>query len=55
MFDSHPRDYWERKLEDAGDLIWERVQRNLDLLDDPQVTANDYVIEYDHPVIGPSK
>ncbi|MDP7413813.1 MAG: CoA transferase [SAR202 cluster bacterium] len=55
VFAGRPRAYWERRLDEAGDLIWERVQRNLDLLDDPQVKANDYVIEYDHPVIGPSK
>ena len=27
----------------------------MDLLQDPQVIANNYVVDFDHPVIGPSK
>ena len=55
MFIIRPRPDWEKRLDEAGDLIWERVQRTLDLPNDPQVTANNYVINFDHPVIGPSK
>ena len=50
-----PRDEWERRLSEAGDLIYEKVQRTLDLRNDPQVVENNYVIDYDHPVLGPSK
>ncbi|MCH2506149.1 MAG: CoA transferase [Dehalococcoidia bacterium] len=43
---------WEESLRGSGDIIWERVQRNLDLPSDPQVVANDYIVQYDHPAIG---
>ena len=55
VFATRTRDQWVSKLIDAGDLIWERVQRTLDLTDDPQVTQNDYVVDFDHPVLGPTK
>ena len=43
---------WEESLRGNSDIIWERVQRNLDLPSDPQVVANDYIVQYDHPAIG---
>ena len=36
-------------------LIWERVQDVFDLPNDPQVIENDYLIDFDHPVLGPTK
>jgi crotonobetainyl-CoA:carnitine CoA-transferase CaiB-like acyl-CoA transferase len=45
---------WEESLRGNDDIIWERVQRNLDLPSDPQVVANDYIVRFDHPAIGPS-
>ena len=54
IFASKTRDEWEAILQNSSELIWERVQRTLDLPSDPQVVANQYVIEFDHPVIGPS-
>ena len=45
---------WEKSLQGNYDIIWERVQRNVDLPKDPQVVANDYIVEFDHPAIGPS-
>ena len=41
-------------LSQHKDLIWERAQRSHDLLKDPQVLKNNYVVEFDHPVIGKS-
>ena len=55
VFVTLPRLEWERRLKESGDLIWERVQRTLDLPNDPQVIANEYVVDFDHPVIGSSK
>ncbi len=49
------REEWEQRLDDAGDLIWERVQSILDLPDDPQVIKNDYLIDFDHSALGPTK
>ena len=43
---------WEESLRGNSDIIWEGVQRNLDLPSDPQVVANDYIVQYDHPAIG---
>ena len=52
VFKSRPRDEWERRLADAGDLIYEKVQRTLELREDPQVRLNKYMIDFDHPVLG---
>ena len=54
IFAARTRAEWEKSLEGNHDIIWERVQRNLDLPNDPQVSANNYIVEYDHPTIGPS-
>ena len=43
---------WAESFRGNSDIIWERVQRNLDLPSDPQVVANDYIVQYDHPAIG---
>jgi crotonobetainyl-CoA:carnitine CoA-transferase CaiB-like acyl-CoA transferase len=52
VFATRPRDEWEQRLASAGDLIWERVQTVHDLPHDPQVVANRYLTEFDHPVLG---
>ena len=54
IFALKTREQWVHILEGFEDLIWERVQRTLELPTDPQVVANDYIVEFDHPVIGPS-
>ena len=55
IFITRTRAEWERRLDDAGDLIWERVQSIMDLPDDPQVTRNDYLIDFEHPTLGATK
>jgi CoA:oxalate CoA-transferase len=52
IFATHTRTEWEARLRAAGDLIWERVQTVLDLPHDPQVIENNYLVEFDHPVLG---
>jgi crotonobetainyl-CoA:carnitine CoA-transferase CaiB-like acyl-CoA transferase len=52
VFATRTRDAWEQLLTNAGDLIWERVQTVLDLPHDPQVIANKYLTEFEHPVLG---
>ena len=44
---------WETILKNS-DLIWEKVQSTLDLQNDPQVTLNNYLVPFDHPIIGDS-
>ena len=55
IFESKTRDEWEGILSAVKNVIWERVQDVFDLLDDPQVVANNYIVDFDHPVLGPSK
>jgi crotonobetainyl-CoA:carnitine CoA-transferase CaiB-like acyl-CoA transferase len=55
IFESKPRDAWEGMFAGNGNIIWTRVQDVFDLPDDPQVIANNYIVDYDHPVLGPSK
>ena len=52
VFAARPRDEWMRVLKGRGDFIYTIVNSVSDLPDDPQVRANDYVVEYDHPALG---
>ena len=55
-FARHPRADWLRRLkEDPGDFIYTIVNTVDDLPDDPQVQANDYVVEMEHPQHGPTR
>ena len=44
---------WVKILKEAGDVICTPIQRLSDLINDPQVLANDYIIDYDHDTLGP--
>ena len=46
---------WDSHFRATGDFIYAMVQSVNDLVDDPQVIANDYITTFDHPVIGPVK
>lgn len=46
---------WLKILKEAGDIIRTPVQTLSDLVKDPQVWANKYIIDYDHKVFGPVK
>ncbi len=52
VFAARPRDEWMRILKSRGDFIYTVVNSVSDLLDDPQVRANDYVVDYEHPAHG---
>lgn len=55
-FARHSREEWLAKLkEDPGDFIYTIVNSVDDLPNDPQVRANDYVVEMDHPQHGPTE
>ena len=45
-------DVWIRDLRAAGDLICTPVNGVDDLPDDPQVRANDYIVDVEHPLVG---
>ena len=52
-FAKKPRDEWLRILrEDKSDIIYTIVNSVDDLPDDPQIKANDYIVEVDHPAHG---
>ncbi len=56
VFASRPRDEWLRVLhEHSGDFIFTVVNSLADLPEDPQVQANDYVVDFDHPAHGKVK
>ncbi len=51
-----PRDEWVRIFEERkAPFAYSPVQDYYDVLNDPQVLANDYVIEMDHPAAGKVK
>ncbi len=53
---SRTRDEWLRALrEDPGDYIYTIVNSVDDLPEDPQVRANKYVVELEHPQHGPTR
>ncbi len=53
VFASKPRDEWLRILrEHPGDFIFTVVNSLADLPADPQVQANDYIVDFDHPSHG---
>lgn len=46
---------WMKILKGAGDIICSPVQTIADLVNDPQVLANEYIVDYNHETIGPVK
>jgi crotonobetainyl-CoA:carnitine CoA-transferase CaiB-like acyl-CoA transferase len=53
IFATRPRDEWLRILrEHRGDFIFTVVNAVADLPTDPQVLANDYVVDFEHPAHG---
>jgi CoA:oxalate CoA-transferase len=52
IFASKPRDEWIRLLRAGGDFIFTVVNSVDDLPNDPQVLANDYIVDLEHPQFG---
>ncbi len=46
---------WMKILKEAGDIICTPIQSISDLANDPQVLANEYIIDCHHEVLGPVK
>jgi len=55
VFATKPRDEWMKILKHGGDFIYTIVNTISDLPSDPQIIANDYVVDYEHPEIGKTK
>jgi crotonobetainyl-CoA:carnitine CoA-transferase CaiB-like acyl-CoA transferase len=55
VFASKTYKEWDDILSSAGDFIYAPVQQLMELWDDPQVQANKYIVETDHPTLGKVK
>ena len=55
IFLTKPISEWMKILKQYSDLIPAPVQTITDLINDPQVLANDYIIDCNHEVLGPVK
>ena len=55
VFAQKTYDEWAQILRDSGDFIFAPVQQLSELKDDPQVIANGYIADVDHPVLGQVK
>lgn len=55
VFATRPRAEWLDLLRKGGDFIVTIVNSVDDLPDDPQVIANDYVVDFDHPTHGATR
>ncbi len=49
------REEWMKILHEGGDFIFTVVNSIADLENDPQVVANDYIVDYDHEIHGKMK
>jgi formyl-CoA transferase len=54
IFAQRPRAEWLEILAKGGDFIYTLVNSVDDLPDDPQMRANGYVVDFDHPSFGPT-
>lgn len=54
IFATKPRDEWLRILKSA-DIVCSEVNRPSELAEDPQVLANGYIVEFDHPERGKTR
>jgi crotonobetainyl-CoA:carnitine CoA-transferase CaiB-like acyl-CoA transferase len=52
IFITRSREEWLKTLKTGGDFIYTVVNTIDDLPGDPQVLANNYIVDYDHPVAG---
>lgn len=54
-FASKPSDYWVKSFSKQPGLIFEMVARPMDIGNDPQLLANNYLVELDDPNMGKKK
>ncbi|MDP2952929.1 MAG: CoA transferase, partial [Chloroflexota bacterium] len=55
LFVSRPRAEWLKLLDEKGDFNFAPVNEVDDLVHDPQVLANNYITDFNHPTWGPIK
>jgi crotonobetainyl-CoA:carnitine CoA-transferase CaiB-like acyl-CoA transferase len=55
IFVTKDREFWQNIMNETGGIIWAPVQDIWDLPDDPQVKLNNYIVDFDHDVLGKVK
>lgn len=55
LFAQQPAAEWATRLRRGRNLVFEIVNSISDIVNDPQVKANEYIVEMDHPTWGPTK
>jgi crotonobetainyl-CoA:carnitine CoA-transferase CaiB-like acyl-CoA transferase len=55
IFSTKTYDEWDKYFREEDGLVFSKVNRMSDLASDPQVVANNYITEWDHPVLGSIK
>ncbi len=55
VFATKSANEWIETLRQAGDFLVQPVKYHAELVDDPQVIANEYIVDYDHSVMGKVK
>ncbi len=55
VFATKPRDEWIKLFEEKGDILYSPIQSVSEVVTDPQVLANEYIMDYDHPAFGRKK
>ncbi|MCI0868679.1 MAG: CoA transferase [Chloroflexi bacterium] len=55
IFLTRVRADWAKAMDDTGGIIWAPVQDVWDLPNDPQVIENNYIVDFDHDVLGKVK
>lgn len=53
LFATKTFDEWNRILREQADMVFCVANTMSELMEDPQVVANDYKVPWDHPVLGP--
>jgi crotonobetainyl-CoA:carnitine CoA-transferase CaiB-like acyl-CoA transferase len=55
VFSSKTRNEWARLLDDHG-IVWSHIPSSFEeVTTDPQILANDHIVEMEHPSLGPVK
>lgn len=55
IFITKPLPAWLDTLEKGGDFIYGPIQTVSEATEDPQILANRYITDFDHPAVGPTK
>lgn len=52
VFSTRSSTEWVKIFEEKGDFIYDIVKTCSEVVEDPQVLENEYIVDYDHPILG---